>query len=49
MAVAVDTPTVFAALGQPDSLVEVKSRYDNSIGGEWVPPTGVEYRETSRR
>jgi aldehyde dehydrogenase len=45
MAVAVDTPTVFAAPGQPDSLVDLKPRYDNFIGGEWVPPTGGEYRE----
>ena len=45
MAVAVDTPTVFAAPGQPGSLVELKARYDNFIGGEWVPPSGGEYRE----
>jgi aldehyde dehydrogenase len=45
MAVAVDTPTVFAAPGQPGSLVELKSRYENFIGGEWVPPSGGEYRE----
>jgi aldehyde dehydrogenase len=45
MAVAVDTPTVFAAPGQPGSLVELKDRYENFIGGEWVPPSGGEYRE----
>jgi aldehyde dehydrogenase len=45
MAVAVDTPTVFAAPGQPGSIVELKSRYDNFIGGEWVAPSGGRYRE----
>jgi aldehyde dehydrogenase len=45
MAVAVDTPTVFAAPGQPGSPVELKPRYDNFIGGQWVPPSGGEYRE----
>jgi Aldehyde dehydrogenase family len=45
MAVAVDTPTTFAAPGQPGSVVELKSRYDNFIGGEWIPPSGGEYRE----
>ncbi len=29
--------------GQPGSLVEVKSRYDNFIGGHWVPPSRGEY------
>ena len=38
MAIAVDTPTIFAAPGQPGSLVELKSRYDNFIGGEWIAP-----------
>ncbi len=45
MAIAVDTPTVFAAPGQPGSLVELKSRYDNFIGGEWVAPVDGRYRE----
>jgi aldehyde dehydrogenase len=45
MAVAVDTPTVFAAPGQSGSLVALKSRYENFIGGEWVPPSAGEYRE----
>jgi aldehyde dehydrogenase len=45
MAVAVDTPAVFAAPGQPGSVVDLKSRYDNFIGGEWVPPSTGEYRE----
>ena len=45
MAVAVDTPTTFAAPGAFGSLVDLKSRYDNFIGGEWVAPTGGEYRD----
>jgi aldehyde dehydrogenase len=45
MAVAVDTPTTFAAPGTLGSLVDLKSRYDNFIGGEWVAPTGGEYRD----
>jgi aldehyde dehydrogenase len=45
MAVAVDAPTVFAAPGQPGSPVELQSRYENFIGGEWVAPTDGTYRE----
>jgi len=37
--------TVYAAPGQPDSLVSVKPRYDHFIGGEWVAPAGGEYFE----
>ncbi len=29
---------VFIAPGRPGSLVELKPRYDNFIGGRWVPP-----------
>ena len=36
---------VFVAPGQPDSPVTVGSRYDNYIGGEWVPPVGGKYFE----
>jgi aldehyde dehydrogenase len=36
---------VYAAPGQPDSLVTVASRYDNFIGGDWVPPAKGEYFE----
>ena len=36
---------VFVAPGQPDSPVTVASRYDNYIGGEWVPPVKGEYFE----
>jgi hypothetical protein len=44
MAIAVDKPAVFAAPGQPGSLVKLKSRYENFIGGEWVAPSGGECR-----
>ena len=36
---------VFAAPGTADSPVKVESRYDNFIGGEWVPPSKGEYFE----
>lgn len=36
---------VFVAPGQPESSVTVASRYDNYIGGEWVPPVKGEYFE----
>jgi hypothetical protein len=36
--------TIFDVPGAPGSPVEVKARYDNFIGGEWVPPTTGEYR-----
>ena len=36
---------VYAAPGQPDSLVTFKSRYQNYIGGEWVPPVKGQYFE----
>jgi hypothetical protein len=37
--------TVYAAPGQPDSLVSVKSRYGHYIGGEWVDPIKGQYFE----
>jgi aldehyde dehydrogenase len=37
--------TVYAAPGQPDSLVTVKSRYGHWIGGQWVDPIKGEYFE----
>ena len=37
--------TIYAAPGQADSPVTVQSRYDNFIGGEWVPPSKGEYFE----
>ena len=39
MAVAVEAPTIFAAPGQDGSVVELKGRYENFIGGEWVAPS----------
>jgi aldehyde dehydrogenase len=29
--------------GQPGSIVTVKTRYENFIGGKWVPPTSGQY------
>jgi aldehyde dehydrogenase len=37
--------TVYSAPGSADSPVAVESRYDNWIGGEWVPPAKGEYFE----
>jgi aldehyde dehydrogenase len=37
--------TIYAAPGQPDSLVSVKSRYGHYIGGEWVDPVKGQYFE----
>jgi aldehyde dehydrogenase len=36
--------TTYEAPGQPGSLVELKERYENFIGGNWIPPTTGEYR-----
>jgi aldehyde dehydrogenase len=33
----------FAAPGEPESPVELKSRYENFIGGDWVAPVEEEY------
>lgn len=33
----------YAAPNTPDSIVQFKSRYENYIGGQWVPPVGGEY------
>jgi aldehyde dehydrogenase len=37
--------TVYAQPGQDGSLITFKSRYDNWIGGEWVPPVTGQYFE----
>ncbi|HET8953234.1 MAG TPA: aldehyde dehydrogenase family protein [Solirubrobacteraceae bacterium] len=42
MAVAEHT-TVYPAPGSPGSPVSVKPRYENFIGGQWVPPLKGEY------
>ncbi len=41
----IEKPATFAAPGQADSPVELKDRYDNFIGGEWVAPTEGRYRD----
>ena len=46
MAVTTNTPAsskVYEAPGRPGSVVEVKARYDNFIGGHWVAPVKGEY------
>jgi len=37
--------TAYAAPGEPGSLVELRERYENFIGGEWIAPITGEYRE----
>ena len=37
--------TTYVAPGEPGSSVELKERYENFIGGHWIPPTTGEYRE----
>jgi aldehyde dehydrogenase len=36
---------VYAAPGQPDSLVNYRNRYEHYIGGEWVAPVKGQYFE----
>jgi aldehyde dehydrogenase len=36
---------IYAIPNQPDSKVDFKSRYENFIGGHWVPPVEGEYFE----
>ena len=36
---------MYAPPGQPGSIVSYKSRYDNFIGGKWVPPVRGQYFE----
>ncbi|NUK29828.1 aldehyde dehydrogenase family protein [Parageobacillus sp. VR-IP] len=36
---------IYAQPGQPGSLVTFKKRYENFIGGKWVPPVDGEYFE----
>ncbi|MDX5312038.1 MAG: aldehyde dehydrogenase family protein, partial [Rhodococcus sp. (in: high G+C Gram-positive bacteria)] len=37
--------TVYARPGSPDALMSFQSRYDNWIGGQWVPPVKGQYFE----
>jgi len=36
--------TTYVAPGRPESLVELAERYENFIGGHWVPPSTGAYR-----
>src|SRR5271167_231971 len=40
-----DNVKVFVAPGRDGSLVSLKPRYENFIGGEWVPPVKGEYMD----
>jgi aldehyde dehydrogenase len=42
---AIAERTTYAAPGSPGSPVTLKERYENFIGGEWVPPAGGAYSE----
>ncbi len=37
------TPTAYTPPGQPGSVVTLKARYDNFIGGRWVAPVSGQY------
>lgn len=41
----IDKQSIYQAPGQLGSPVEVKERYENFIGGDWVAPSTGEYRE----
>ena len=41
----IEKRATFAAPGEPDSLVGLKPRYENFIGGHWVAPVKEEYSE----
>ena len=41
----IEQTTTFPAPGEVDSAVELKSRYENFIGGHWVAPTEGAYSE----
>ena len=38
------TPTTYARPGEAGSPVDLSDRYENYIGGAWIPPTTGEYR-----
>src|SRR5665811_1953680 len=42
---AIVDSTTYEAPGQSGSPVELRERYENFIGGEWIAPTTGEYRE----
>src|SRR5437588_2360667 len=39
----VTQPRTYVKPGSPDSVVPVQPRYENFIGGRWVPPVNGEY------
>ena len=39
----IEKVATYEAPGQPGSPVELKPRYDNFVGGHWVPPVHGEY------
>jgi aldehyde dehydrogenase len=41
----IEKVATYEAPGQPGSPVELKPRYDNFVGGHWVPPVHGEYVE----
>ncbi len=41
----IERAATFPAPGQPHSPVELKSRYENFIGGHWIAPVNGEYAE----
>jgi aldehyde dehydrogenase len=41
----IEKVSIYAAPGHTDSPVELKPRYENFIGGHWVPPVKGEYVE----
>ncbi len=41
----IEKPTTYPAPGHEGSPVEIKKRYENFIGGHWVPPTTGQYRD----
>ncbi len=42
---AIIDSTTYEAPGLPGSPVELRTHYENFIGGEWIAPTSGEYRE----
>ena len=41
----IERTATYAAPGESDSPVDLKSRYDNFIGGHWVAPVRGEYAD----
>ncbi|HEY1324786.1 MAG TPA: hypothetical protein VGF32_31310, partial [Streptosporangiaceae bacterium] len=45
MSVTTTTSKVYQAPGHAGSPVQLKPRYENFIGGHWVPPVRGQYME----